>query len=122
MLEEKLKTSNREKAFLDKDIKSAIDSIVSRRKYVYIDFNFVTFPPQSTTEAQINNLKKAIEGEKSVNQTLNMENEKLNEVVKNNQNSREKFKVLFMQLTTKMEEKICRLVADNAELRARLNL
>ncbi|CRK97348.1 CLUMA_CG010739, isoform A [Clunio marinus] len=97
-LEEKLKSLDMTQTFCDEDIKTAIQTI-------------------EETNSKILSMKRAIEVEKEHNKTCIEEIQKLNKIIENNHKYKNKWKVLLMDITKKLEDKINRLVVENQELR-----
>lgn len=73
---------------------------------------------QIDTEAKILSMKNAVEKEKQANKLCQFEVGKLEKIIANNRQSKEKWKKLLIEITKKLEEKTKHLVMENQKLRS----
>jgi hypothetical protein len=113
-LEGKLEASKKENSFLLKDLKTAMETIVSRSDHQFFISNSLLF--QVETELRFNEFKKSME-KSSLNDSVTLEIEKLMKIIENNQKSKQKWKKLIVDITSKLEGKVKALVEENQKLR-----
>jgi hypothetical protein len=71
---------------------------------------------QVETELRFNEFKKSME-KSSLNDSVTQEIEKLMKIIENNQKSKQKWKKLIVDITSKLEGKVKALVEENQKLR-----
>lgn len=72
---------------------------------------------QAETEQKLSNLEHTIATEQESNNYCVYKATQLQKIIENNRQNKEKWKVLIVEITKKLEEKIKNLILENYELR-----
>jgi hypothetical protein len=91
----------------------SFDSFDKKTKPLRLDLilNFFSnFTLQVETESRISSIKQTFESEKT-------ESAKLKKIVENNRKSKEKLKLLILDVTLKLEQKLRQLMIENNKLK-----
>ncbi|XP_070495165.1 girdin [Chironomus tepperi] len=98
MLEEKLHSIEMTNSYLGEDLKVAVKTLAD-------------------TDKELKKIKSVMSDEKEAKQLCQYEVEKLRAIIENNKKNKEKWKVVIVELTKTLEEKIKNLILENHDLK-----
>ncbi|CAO1371900.1 unnamed protein product [Diamesa tonsa] len=97
-----------------------LNSTINANSFLENDLQ-IAFQTIAETEQKLSNLEHTIATEQESNNYCVYKATQLQKIIENNRQNKEKWKVLIMEITKKLEEKIKKLILENYELRKKCN-